>query len=197
MNNPYTAPTADIDDIETEDTYEPRIFAVSGRIGRLRYVGYSWLAYFLLYLVLGILGVIAAVTIPAMMRNGHGGAPALGFFALALIYTPILAVMFIYARRRLNDLDQSGWLSLLLIIPIIGFLFWLYLVFAPGTDGANRFGPAPSKQSNGAVWIILIVVVTIIVIGILAAVAIPAYQQYKAKAHAMQIEQQQQQQPQQ
>ncbi len=192
MNNPYTAPTAVVDDIEGDDTYMPKFFAVNGRIGRLRYIGYSWLAYFLLYIVFGVLGFIAAITFPMMIRNSHGGTPAFGVFALILIYVPILAIMFIYTRRRLNDLDQTGWLSLLLIIPLIGFLFWLYLIFAPGTDSANRFGPAPSKQSNGAVWVILIVVVTIVVIGILAAVAIPAYQQYQAKVHAARIEQQQQ-----
>ena len=189
MSNPYNAPTAEMADMEDQGTYDPKMFAVSGRIGRLRYLAYTWCAFILLYFVLGIL---AAIMIPMLMRGGGQPSPAI-FAFFALIYIPIFAIGFIYAKRRLNDLDQSGWLSLLILVPFINALFGLYLLFAPGTEGPNRFGPAPSKNSNAVIWLIVIVFVGFFGIGILAAISIPAYQNYVKKAHAQQLEQQQQQ----
>ena len=45
--------------------------------------------------------------------------------------------------RRLHDLDKSGWWLLISIIPLVGFLFQLYLLFAKGTEGYNSFGEDP------------------------------------------------------
>jgi len=193
LNNPYTAPTAAIDDIEADDTYTPKIFALSGRIGRLRYIAYTWLAQLLFCFVVGI---VAAIAIPLFFRGNANGA-ALGVFMLIIFYVPAIAINLIYTRRRLNDLDQTGWLGLLVLVPFVNILFILYLIFGSGTDGSNRFGPAPSKQSNAALWVILILFFGIVIIGILAAVAIPAYQKYQVKARAVQLEQRQQQQQQQ
>ena len=44
--------------------------------------------------------------------------------------------------QRLHDLDASGWYSVLIPIPIINSLLWFVLVFAKGSDGANRYGEA-------------------------------------------------------
>lgn len=186
MNNPYTAPTAEMADLESDETYKPKIFALNGRIGRLRYIGYHWLATMLLIVVLGI---IVAITTPMAK---HGGA------VVGLLVIPFYGLSIIYARRRLHDLDQNGWLSLLIVVPLVSLFLGLYLVFAPGTQGGNRFGPAPAKQSNAIAWVIIGGFVFFIGIGILAAVAIPAYQQYVQKAKAQrQLQQlQQQQQPQ-
>ncbi len=53
---------------------------------------------------------------------------------------------FSIAVRRLHDVNQSGWWSLISLIPLINFLLLLYLVFAEGTPKKNRFGAKP-KQS--------------------------------------------------
>lgn len=49
--------------------------------------------------------------------------------------------------KRLHDLDRSGWLFLLILIPLLNIFFFLYLVFAKGKQTPNRFGnpgaPAP------------------------------------------------------
>jgi hypothetical protein len=41
MSNPYAAPDAVLSDVAEDETYEPQIFSVNGRIGRLRYLAYS------------------------------------------------------------------------------------------------------------------------------------------------------------
>ena len=45
--------------------------------------------------------------------------------------------------RRFHDLGKSGWYVLTLIIPLIDIGVILYLLFAPGTAGANEYGDDP------------------------------------------------------
>lgn len=44
--------------------------------------------------------------------------------------------------RRVHDQDSSGFWVLLVIVPVIGPLYILYLMMLSGTDGPNRFGPS-------------------------------------------------------
>ncbi|MDR3481589.1 MAG: DUF805 domain-containing protein [Burkholderiaceae bacterium] len=182
MNNPYSAPGAELSEPGLNDeTYDPQVFALKGRIGRLRYIGYSW---GLMFLCMMVCGTIFAVLMPTLMR-GDGGKPGSGIVLATalLVYSPVIAVSLIMAIRRLNDLDNSGWLSLLTLVPLINFFFGLYLLFAPGTTGRNKYGPMPSKNPSW-IWIVLIIPVFIAIIGILAAIAIPSYRQYVNKAKA-------------
>lgn len=45
--------------------------------------------------------------------------------------------------RRLHDINYSGWWYLLVVVPVVGFLVYLVLLFWRGTKGANRFGQDP------------------------------------------------------
>ncbi|MEN9868095.1 MAG: hypothetical protein RL748_3685, partial [Pseudomonadota bacterium] len=67
---------------------------------------------------------------------------------------------------------------------IVNFLFFLYLIFAPGSAGSNRYGQRSSP--NSVILIIGALIAPLMIVGILAAVAIPAYQNYQAKARASQ-----------
>lgn len=180
MNNPYNAPGADLSQHQSgAGTYDPEVFAVNGRIGRLRYLAYSvllgLLSMVVVFIVAAIGGVIAALT----------KSQTLMMVMIFLAYIPVLAVTFILAKRRLNDMDYSGWLSLLTLIPFVGILVYLWLIFGSGDAEANKYGPPPSANSGlviaGACIMPLFLVA---IIGILAAVAIPAYQQYTLKAQA-------------
>jgi uncharacterized membrane protein YhaH (DUF805 family) len=180
MSNPYAAPDAALSDITEDETYDPQIFAVEGRIGRLRYLTYSWLIMIVLMFVIGI---IAAILVPTLARNNPGAVAG----AMLLVYIPIIAVSIIMAKRRFNDLNKSGWFTLLLIVPFVNIFAGLYLTFWPGTKGTNEFGPRPAK--NPVILYIAALIVPVIIIGILAAVAIPAYQQYVMRAKAAQMNQ--------
>ncbi|HEX8956047.1 MAG TPA: DUF805 domain-containing protein [Burkholderiaceae bacterium] len=184
MNNPYNAPIAAMTDVAEDDTYMPSMFAFSGRIGRLRYLAYSSMASILCFIVMGILGAVAA----AVGSASHEGLGAAAVIVMMLCYIPMIAISFIYARRRFNDTGNTGWLSLLLLVPIVGFLVALYLIFAPGTEGRNQYGAAPGPN-NMAAMLGAIIVPMVAILGILAAVAIPAYQDYTKRARAKQMEQ--------
>ena len=64
------------------------------------------------------------------------------FMIVAVIYIVNCILLTI---KRLHDFNCSGWLSLLLLIPIIGQILGFFITFIPGTKGDNRFGPAPDK----------------------------------------------------
>ncbi len=48
--------------------------------------------------------------------------------------------------KRLHDLDKSGWLYLIGLIPIVNFFFAIYLIAFKGTEGDNKYG-APESGS--------------------------------------------------
>ena len=45
--------------------------------------------------------------------------------------------------RRLHDINKSGWLQLINLIPYIGSIILLVLMLIKGTDGDNMYGPDP------------------------------------------------------
>lgn len=57
-----------------------------------------------------------------------------GVFVLGTLLPSIAA-----AARRLHDTGRSGWLQLIALIPIIGWLVLIYFLAQEG-EGANRFG---------------------------------------------------------
>ncbi|MBQ3635911.1 MAG: DUF805 domain-containing protein [Bacteroidales bacterium] len=59
-------------------------------------------------------------------------------YSLALLL-PGLSV----GARRLHDINKSGWLQLLGIIPLIGIILLIYWWAQPGDKGDNPKGPDP------------------------------------------------------
>jgi uncharacterized membrane protein YhaH (DUF805 family) len=60
-------------------------------------------------------------------------------FSLATL-VPSLAV----GARRLHDMNKSGWLQLLGLIPILGWIYLIYVCAQPGDAADNQYGaPAP------------------------------------------------------
>jgi uncharacterized membrane protein YhaH (DUF805 family) len=61
-------------------------------------------------------------------------------FSLATLL-PSLAV----GARRLHDTNKSGWLQLIWLIPILGWIYMIYLMVQEGDAGDNQYG-APSAN---------------------------------------------------
>jgi uncharacterized membrane protein YhaH (DUF805 family) len=176
LNNPYTAPAADLSHpAREEDGYAPSFLALNGRIGRVRYIAYTLAPSFVLNFVSGIL---FAIMMPMLGKHAWLGM---------LLYIPVMVLLFIMGVRRLNDLNVTGWISLLGLIPFVNLIFWLVLLCMPGSVGSNRYGPAPRKNTSGVIVAACAgPVVLVFVIGVLAAVAIPAYQDYVRRAKSAQ-----------
>ena len=65
------------------------------------------------------------------------------YFAYALaVFIPGLAV----AVRRLHDIGKSGWMFLIVLIPLIGAI-WLIVLFCQDSErGDNKWGPNPKLE---------------------------------------------------
>jgi uncharacterized membrane protein YhaH (DUF805 family) len=187
-NNVYGAPGADLGHVDNSgDTYEPQFFSMGGRIGRVRYIAYMIGVTFLSGIAAMILAALFGGIFAAMSIKSVGLIIAL----MVVAYIPMLFAMFVVMIRRLNDMDQSGWLSILTLIPIVGFFVSLWMLFARGSEGSNKYGQAPTENSTAVVVVawVLGVFGIIFFIGIMAAVSIPAYQDYVRKAKAAQQQQ--------
>ena len=185
LNNPYATPGSVLSEPVADNvTYKPKLFAIQGRIGRLRYLSYTFATTLILSFVLGIL---VATLFPLVGMPGSAG----GMICMGLIYISLLLIPLIITKRRLNDLDHAGWWALLMVVPFVNLLMGLYLTFGAGTKGSNRYGLPPAKNST-LVVIGAMGLPVVAVIGMLAAIAIPAYQQYQLRAKAAQVLQQQQ-----
>ena len=171
--NPYAPPGSEVADINAAHGgfQSVKLWPVGGRIGRLRFLAYSVGAWVLSTLV------VTAVMLAIAWLGAKGAAG----FAPVLATLVYFVISYLLLIQRSHDMNLSGWVSLLALIPLVG-LVW---VFKGGSPGANRFGAPPPPNTLG-VKIIACVFPLIMVIGILAAIALPAYQQYAIKARAAQ-----------
>jgi uncharacterized membrane protein YhaH (DUF805 family) len=163
--NPYAASRVQNLAADDEEFQEVKILAVSGRIGRVRYLMYSVGLSILIMFVTGMMGALLNL-------------PALAFLG----YAVLLVLSFMLTIQRCHDFDASGWWSLAIFIPLASFAFLLI----PGTDGENRWGNKTPPNSTGLVVLTWLLVLLIPIGGILAAIAIPQYQKYVERARAEQ-----------
>ncbi|WP_222931133.1 DUF805 domain-containing protein [Selenomonas caprae] len=61
---------------------------------------------------------------------------------------PFVVASYFISACRLHDLDKTGWLSLIFLIPYANVPWGIYLLFAKGTEGPNQYGPDPLQQLN-------------------------------------------------
>lgn len=174
---------------------EIRFFSYRSRIGRLRYFAYG-------------MGT-ALLLLPAVLAGGilyALQAHLLAFLLFGAAYVFMITMSFVFAVRRLHDMDASGWWCLIIAAVMLSTmanalrlipanLFWLpallvladlvlvlMLLFRRGTAGDNRYGPQPPPNSG---WVVAGAWSTLIVPffgGVAAAIAIPAYQDYIARS---------------
>lgn len=182
--NPFHPPRAEVSDVHpaTTEFGTLKFWSAKGRIGRLRYLGWTMGASVLMAVVVAVLTAILTAAV------GPAGAAV----AMVVCYVPLLVFIVFALIQRTHDMGWSGWMCLLAFIPLVG-LIW---IFKAGTPGANNYGPPPPPNSTGVkvcAWLFLIV----FVVGMLAAVSLPAYQDYTKRAKAAQQQMQSQPAPQQ
>ena len=174
--NPYSAPGADV--ATTEQYGQVKVLSASGRLGRLRYLAYGIGIYFLASL---LQGVVAAIVVPM------GESAGMAILSVSVLVSLFLVVFsFMLAIQRLHDMNASGWLALLMLVPVVNLIMLLVFLFAPGTQGENNYGAQPPPNGIGVVLTSLVLPVAFV--GVIAAIAIPAYQDYVQRAQEMQAE---------
>ena len=115
------------------------LFSFEGRIPRSDF----WLKFVLPYWA--ILIVLSAISF-ALGPDGLGAIlfSLINLLSLVAIW-PSLAV----GAKRLHDRNKSGWMQLLLLIPLIGLIWYIIDVGClPGTQGENQYGPDPLQTPS-------------------------------------------------
>ena len=59
-------------------------------------------------------------------------------FSLATLIPSLAA-----GARRLHDINKSGWMQLIVLIPIFGLLYLIYLLVQEGDAADNQYGAVP------------------------------------------------------
>lgn len=155
----------------------------NGRFGRLSYLGWSFLSVLVFFVIALIVGALFIGTNPESLASIS--TPAIIIFLI--LYIAFFYFTIIFAVRRLHDVNQSGWLWLLFLVPLANIGLALYLLFAPGTPGTNNYG-APRATAGWEKVLAWLNILVIPLFGILAAISIPTYQNYVERAQQQQIE---------
>jgi uncharacterized membrane protein YhaH (DUF805 family) len=119
----------------------------SGRSRRLEYWLFSLFHGFISIILLS--GFVSSM----IVNRGVSGmsSTALNFLTLFVFwimatFIPMLAV----TVRRFHDMDKSGWFYFISLIPYVGGIIFLVMMFLDGTNGPNRYGPDP--KGRGDYW---------------------------------------------
>ena len=106
-------------------------FNHEGRIGRSEY----WLKGILMSIALFLAsGLLAGYLIGREMVDSN---LIWGYYGLCLWVSTA-----VYAKRW-HDIGKSGWMSLLLVIPLVNFITFIYLGVEESEKGDNKYGPQP------------------------------------------------------
>ena len=150
VNNPQQQPSPYQ---TTQPQSPPKLGMFERRIGRLGFflgIVY-WAAILFIPIILQLL--IRAVSRGSLSPNALTSLlniiSILSGIAGVILFIPIVISLYV---RRLHDLDQSGLLTFLWLVPIVNFIFYLYLQFAPGNKNLNQYGP-PIPSLN--YWVVI------------------------------------------
>jgi len=92
-----------------------------------------WYAFLFNFIVTALISVI--------FRNSTVGTILLGVWSLAVLL-PFLGV----TARRLHDINKSGWLILVALIPLIGEIILIIWLARQGDATENQYGPVPQDN---------------------------------------------------
>ncbi len=106
--------------------------AFSGRRNRKSCILAS-LAFFAIIIVIWIVAAIASYSSDSYFMMIIAGVLSL----------PAAIVGWALGSQRCRDFGWTGWAMLITLIPYIGWIFAVAIMFIPGTQGPNRYGPDP------------------------------------------------------
>lgn len=156
-----------------------RFFDWHGRVSRVQFLAYStfnalialMLVALLFVMIGGFQGIVNASS--EQLPMSLLGASSVG---VAVLFYLQLAV----SKRRFNDLNKTGWLALLMLVPGVNILVYLYLLAIEGTAGANYYGlPARPASQLKTVLMLLIPLLVMSLIGLLTQIVMPSYHSYQ------------------
>ena len=109
----------------------------SGRASRSEY----W--FFYLIFVVAAIGMLVLTVVSAFVLDALAGLMGmLTMVTYLAFFLPTLSV----TVRRLHDLGKSGWMFLVVFIPIVGGILLLVWFVSDGQPHDNAYGPVPTNM---------------------------------------------------
>jgi len=183
-NDPYAAPTANLENFADSEVIPTKIMSAKGRLSALSFLGQSMallLVAMAIFAVLGIVGTVVTGFSPESLASPESfdfSNPLLIVLLVlaAIVYIAVLVISIMMVIKRLHDRNHSGWGSLVMFIGIaipfvniVAIIAYLYVMFFPGQKTGNRFGgPRPTKGWEKVLGILYVVLVVGTIVGVFA-----------------------------
>lgn len=150
--------------------------SLNGRFGRLSYIAwYGFLNLITVFAVIALSLALGIFNLSTQSLDSHfidtlTGLGGLGFLIISVLYFYFNLVIQV---RRFHDMNRSGWLILLFIVPLVNIFVFFYLLLGSGTQGINHYGP----QRISAIWekILAWFMIVITVLSILGTGSLMSY----------------------
>lgn len=96
------------------------------------------------YIICVVATIVIAVIIGRLLSAITGSLFGKEFANILewIIFILTCLLILVETTLRCHDLDKTGWLALLLLVPYLNILFLIYLLVKKGTDGPNTYGKA-------------------------------------------------------
>ncbi|MEL7448611.1 MAG: DUF805 domain-containing protein [Pseudomonadota bacterium] len=167
--NTYRTPEANVDPTLGDQYCDVKLFSTQGRLGRVRHIAYGVGSTVLASVLLALPTLVTGAT--------EAGAGILNTAYTALVTVAMFVLQIMWTIRRCHDFNTTGWLAVLMFIPLVSLIFW----FIPGTHGRNDYGNPPPPNGGGVIAVALLVPLLFFG-GMLAAIVVPAYSDYTERA---------------
>jgi len=135
MTDPRQIPLHDEDQHDLGEIDKSNPFSPKGRFTRLSYLAWTFVftlaAFLTAFFVAAGFGVDNPESVDSTAMN------VIAFSFMAALAIPGI----IFGIRRLHDTDNPDYWIILIIIPVVSFVLWLYLALKKGSVGHNSFGP--------------------------------------------------------
>ena len=152
--------------VETIHPYNSEnLRTLKGRMNRLDFI-ILWLSLSLLTAILFKYLGINPISMSAQIMLDPEASPD-GFQTTLRLGTLSLFLFTLLSVKRFHDIDYSGWVAAVFIIPIaiggllagmaifVGLILRLILIFAPGVPKANRFGEHAAGNNRNKIVLLI------------------------------------------
>ena len=112
------------------------VFKFSGRRNRQSYI------MLMLAQIAGLIGLVIVTSIALAVMDTVAPLSYLLLFGVVAGFIAICISGWASGSQRIRDFGQSGVWILLTLVPYVGWIVSLAIMFIPSTEGENKYGPS-------------------------------------------------------
>ena len=108
-------------------------------------------SFYPFFFILRLLPIFFLVLPTLLRRAGVESVEHIGILSIILFFISIILIIvhiipcLSLGARRLHDLNMSGWLQLIMFLPLCYLIFFIIFCTIPGAKESNSYGPVSEK----------------------------------------------------